>query len=418
MNSNHTPLWTSDAAMQATGGITPSTWQVSGVSIDSRTLEPGDLFVAIAGPVHDGHQFLASAFSAGASAALVQASHLRQTDRARFADKLLIVDDSLQALGRLTQAARQRTAAKVIAVTGSVGKTGTKEMLRLVLSEQGETTATAGNLNNHYGLPLSLARLPQQAAYGVFELGMSAAGEILPLTRMTRPHVALITTIESAHSEFFKSIEDISDAKAEIFAGLEPAGIAILNGDNPMFERLSQRATEAGVGDIRVFGAAVRADCRLLDVQAISGGSRVNVDLRGKQISFEISVPGRHWVQNALGVLCAVEALGADPEIAAARLAGMAGIEGRGRHHILSISGGSAVLIDESYNASPASMKAALEVLGEMAVPDQGRKIAVLGDMLELGAGADSLHAGLADVLIDKGIDLVFTTGQHMAALR
>lgn len=417
MNLTHTPLWTSDETALATGGSCATKWQATGVSIDSRTLEPGDLFIALTGPNHDGHQFVAKAFEAGAGAAMVQPPEIPVQDNSLNQVNLLRVENTNQALGKLAAHARSRTDAKVIAVTGSVGKTGTKEMLRLVLSDQGLTTATSGNLNNHFGLPLSLARMPKETKFGVFELGMSAPGEIEPLAKMARPHVAIITAIEAAHSEFFNSIEDIADAKAEIFSGLDPAGIAVLNADNAMIERLRLRASEAGVQDIRTFGEADDSDCRLLDLIMTSDASQAVVDLRGKQIRFELSVPGRHWVQNAMAVLCAVEALDADPQAAATKLKEMSGLKGRGRHHTLSISGGEFTLIDESYNASPASMKAAIDVLGRALVLGGGRKIAVLGDMLELGDEAASLHESLSDALVRNKIDLVFTTGQYMAAL-
>ena len=418
MTQNSHTLWTSEEAMRATGGTAEGTWQAGNVSIDSRTIKDGDLFVAIVGPSHDGHQHVAAALSAGAVAAIVSnQSNIVLPETDTQCDCLLRVDNTMTALEDLARFARSRTAAKIIAVTGSVGKTGSKEMLKMILSEQGHTTATAGNLNNHWGLPLSLARMPKDTDFGVFELGMNHSGEIKPLTIMARPDVALITTIEMAHSEFFNSIEDIADAKAEIFAGVEPSGCVVLNADNPMFSRLAEAATRTGISDIRTFGSAKNADCRLVDVELGGSGSCVIAELRGQQIKFEISVPGRHWVLNALGVLCCVDAAGADVVRAAAKLIDMSELKGRGRQHRLSISGGTLVLIDESYNASPASMKAAIEVLGGSPVGEGGRKIAVLGDMLELGQNADSLHEELVSVLSDNAVDLVFTTGQHMSAL-
>lgn len=417
MNLNQTPLWTSEEAVQATQGSCNTSWQASGVSIDSRTVEPGDMFIALTGPNHDGHQFIGKAFGNGAAAAVIQTSE-RPTAEMNFEQAhLLSVENTNQALEKLAGIARRRTTARVIAVTGSVGKTGTKEMLRLVFSGQGMTTATSGNLNNHFGLPLSLARMPKETEFGVFELGMSAPGEIEPLAKMAKPHVALITSIEAAHSEFFNSVDEIADAKAEIFKGLEPDGTAVLNADNPMIDRLSMRAAEAGIGDVRTFGEAENADCKLLDLIMTSTSSQAVINLRGKQIRFEMRLPGRHWVQNALGVLCAVDACGADPHAAAIKLKEMSGLKGRGRHHAIPIPGGAFTLIDESYNASPASVRAAIEVLGRAPTLAGGRKIAVLGDMLELGDQAVSLHESLADELIDNRIDLVFTTGPYMASL-
>lgn len=410
-------IWIAQDAVYATGGNASGNWQASGVSIDSRAIESGDLFVAISGPTHDGHAYISNALSAGAAAAIAEKSSINQSDILAHQNKLLLVENTTAALESLAKTARARTQAKIIAVTGSVGKTGTKEMLKRVLADQGRTTATSGNLNNHFGLPLSLSRMPKETDFGVFELGMSNSGEITPLSNLARPHVALITAIEFAHSEFFASIEDIADAKSEIFSGLEPSGIAVLNADNAMFDHLSNAAKKQGVIDIRSFGKASGCDCQLLELEMKSGSSLITLDLRGQTIQFELSVPGRHWVQNALGVLCAVDAAGADPVQAAAKLSEMPGLKGRGRQHRLSISGGVFYLIDESYNASPASMRAAIEVLGKTSLPDGGRRIAVLGDMLELGDQAEALHAGMAKDLQSNGIDLVFTTGQLMTSL-
>ncbi len=417
MTDHIMPLWTSEDAKSATGGKTNTVWEASGVSIDSRSTQPGDLFIALVGPNQDGHQFVTKALEAGAAAAVVSQLDATYSGTLEEPSNLLHVADTAGALEDLARKARARTTAKIIAVTGSVGKTSIKEMLRLVLSEQGQTYATKGNLNNHWGLPLSLARMPESSEFGVLEMGMNHKGEILPLTQMAQPHVAIVSTVEPVHSEFFASIEDIADAKAEIFAGVEPLGCAVLNGDNAMISHLSKAAVEAGVSDIRIFGSDVDADCRLVNASLGATGSVVSVELRGKQFQFELNIPGRHWVQNALGVLCAVDAAGADAERAANCLKDMEGLKGRGCRYDVSLPDGRFVLIDESYNASPVSMKAAIDVLGHSDVGPGGRKIAVLGDMLELGDDAKALHAGLAEALIANAIDLVFTTGDCMTAL-
>ena len=410
------PLWTSEEVMHAIGGATSGYWQSEGVSIDSRAIEPGDLFIAIVGPNNDGHLYVANALQNGAVAAVIDQPGVSLSSKIENS-KLLYVENTITGIQNLAQFARGRTAAKVIVVTGSVGKTGSKEMLKLVLSEQGQTNATLGNLNNHLGLPLSLTRMPKNTDFGIFEVGMNHAGEIIPLTKMTRPHVALVTTIELAHSEFFNSIDDIADAKAEIFEGVEPFGVVVLNRDNPMFTHLYDAALRYGISDIRTFGSQANADCRLVDVELGAGSSSVEIQLRGKKIKFEIGIPGLHWVQNALGVLCSVDAVGANAEMASQKLIDMEGLKGRGKTHKLSLPGGTILMIDESYNASPASMNAAIEVLGNSQVEDYGRKIAVLGDMLELGQQAEVMHERLAEILVKNEIDLVFLTGRNMSAL-
>jgi UDP-N-acetylmuramoyl-tripeptide--D-alanyl-D-alanine ligase len=409
-------LWTSEEVTFATGGETSGYWQSEGISIDSRTIEPGDLFIAIVGPNSDGHQYVSTALQKGAVAAVIDQPGFSLSCDIENA-KLVYVDSTITGIENLAQFARGRTTAKVIVVTGSVGKTGSKEMLKLILSEQGQTSTTLGNLNNQLGLPLSLTRMPKNTEFGVFEIGMNHAGEILPLTKMTRPHVALVTTVELAHSEFFDSIEDIADAKAEIFEGIEPSGTVVLNNDNPMFGRLYDVAVNCGISDIRTFGSQDNADCRLVSYELGAAGSSVEIQLHGKRIKFQIGVPGRHWIQNALGVLCSVDAAGADAEMASQKLKDMEGLKGRGRQHIISLPGGTFRMIDESYNASPASMKAAIEVLGNAHVDVYGRKIAILGDMLEMGPQAEIIHEGLAQILVKNEIDLVFVTGQNMSAL-
>lgn len=407
-----TPLWRSDEAAAATKGDAHQSWQAFGVSIDSRTLSPGDLFVAIKGDHSDGHAYVDAAMENGAVAAVVHTAFANERD-----DPALGVANPTMALTDLGRAARARTDATIIGVTGSVGKTGTKEALSLALSAQGATHATLGNLNNHFGVPLTLARMPQATAYGVIEMGMNHANEIRSLSRLARPHIAIITAIAPAHIEFFEGIEGIADAKAEIFEGLEPGGAAILPRDSDQYQRLLQRATEAEVQRIFSFGVHAEANARLISVARTNAGSLVEAELMGKSLSFKLGVTGDHHALNALSVLLAVELAGADVTQAAESLADLKPTKGRGDQRIISYGADHFVLIDESYNASPASMEAALQELAKSPVAGGGRRIAVLGDMLELGAQSESLHAALADTLNDLNIDLVFTCGQYMGGM-
>ncbi len=399
--------------MSATGGRTRGEWRASGVSIDSRTVKPGDLFIAIRGARFDGHDFAADALAAGAAAVIVD-----NFPEALAADApLLEVADTTRALEDLGRAARRRARGRVIAVTGSVGKTGTKEALRVALTPQGSTVASEGSLNNHWGVPLSLARMPADAAFGVFEIGMNRPDEIAPLSRMASPHVAIITNVESVHIAYFKSIEEIADAKAEIFEGLDPDGIAVINRDNPQFSRLVAAAEAAGVKTTFGFGAHADAQLRLVNVRSDYEGSDIEAMVFGVEIEYRLGVPGRHWVMNSLAVLAAVSAAGGDIGKAAAALAEVSSLKGRGQRHTVRVAGGTFVVIDETYNASPVSMTAAFEVLGQMNPVGAGRRIAVLGDMLELGKKSEAKHAALVESLIAQKINLVFTAGQHMSAL-
>ena len=413
MSAPSPSLWTAAEAARAVGAPAATDWQATGVSIDSRTVEPGDLFVAIAGPIHDGHEFVADALARGAVAAMVH----RHPEGLSADAPLLVVDDTLSALGALGAAARTRTSARIAAVTGSVGKTGTKEALGLVLGDQAAASANLGSLNNHWGLPLSLARMPRDTAYGVFEMGMNHPGEIEPLSRLARPHVALITSVEAVHAGYFASVAEIADAKAEIFAGMEPRGTAVLNRDNPHFHRLA--AVAAGHGIITVIGFGEHADSavRLVDSTADGDGSFIVARIGGQDLGYRIGVPGHHWVINSLGVLATVSAVGGDVPMAAAALKHMSAPVGRGRRHTVHTATGTFQLIDESYNASPVSMAAAFQVLGSTEPGAGGRRIAVLGDMLELGEEAASLHAGLAEPLATHGIDRVFAAGPLMGRL-
>jgi UDP-N-acetylmuramoyl-tripeptide--D-alanyl-D-alanine ligase len=411
-----TALWTIDDMAKATGaeksGALPNA--VPGLSIDSRGLAKGEAFFAIKGDNRDGHDFVAAALKAGAGVAVIARDQRRQF----AADApLLIVPDVLGALRDLARVARARVGAKVIAVTGSVGKTGTKEALRLALSPDGETHVSAASYNNHWGVPLSLARCPASAKYAVFEIGMNHAGEITPLTKLVRPHVAIVTAIEPVHLEYFGSLEKIADAKAEIFSGLEPGGAAVLNRDNAQYARLAAAAKAAGVTRIVSFGESNKADARLLRHSLHAECSTVEATILGQPVTYKLGAPGRHLVLNSLGVLAAVSLAGADLALAALALDNLKPATGRGARSTLRMPGGSALLIDESYNANPASMAAAIALLGQAPVGAQGRRVAVLGDMLELGAQGIALHRALAAPIERAGVDLVFCSGPLMQAL-
>jgi UDP-N-acetylmuramoyl-tripeptide--D-alanyl-D-alanine ligase len=409
-------LWTLDALKAAAGGrvlgALPSA--ITGISIDSRTIGRGEAFFAITGDRVDGHDYVASALKAGAALAVVAESHLAHMPQDA---PLVVVPDVLEALRSLARAARARSSAKIIAITGSVGKTGAKEALRLALAREGETHASAASHNNHWGVPLSLARLPASARFGVFEIGMNHAGEIAPLSALVRPHVALITSIEPVHLEYFPNVEAIADAKAEIFGGLEPDGAAVLPRDNPHYARLAKAARAAGVARIVGFGAHAEAEARLLDAALKPECSGARALILGDDITYKIGAPGRHLVINSLAVLAAAKLAGADLAMVALALANLRPPPGRGRHSLIEVGNGAALLIDESYNANPASMRAALAVLAQAQVGPRGRRIAVLGDMLELGPKAAPLHRALAKAIAAEKIDLVFCAGPLMRAL-
>ncbi|MGB9044354.1 MAG: UDP-N-acetylmuramoylalanyl-D-glutamyl-2,6-diaminopimelate--D-alanyl-D-alanine ligase [Pseudolabrys sp.] len=410
-----TALWTIDAmaaAMRAErAGALPA--DVNGISIDSRTSGKGDAFFAIKGENRDGHDFVDSALKGGAGLAVVA-----RDQRDRFAGApLLVVPDVLEALRNLARAARARTEARVIAVTGSVGKTGTKEALRLALSTDGETHASVASYNNHWGVPLSLARCPASTKYAVLEIGMNHAGEITPLTKLARPHVAIITGIEPVHLEYFGSLEKIADAKAEIFAGVEPGGAAVLNRDNAQFSRLAAAAKAARIERVVSFGEHKDADALLLRLSLQADCSTVEARILGQTVTYKLGAPGRHLVLNSLAVLTAVSLVRADLALAALALNNLRPASGRGTRTVLTVPGGNALLIDESYNANPASMQAAIALLGQVPVGQRGRRIAVLGDMLELGPTAAELHRALAKAIEAANVDLVFCSGPLMRAL-
>ncbi|MEX2201877.1 MAG: UDP-N-acetylmuramoylalanyl-D-glutamyl-2,6-diaminopimelate--D-alanyl-D-alanine ligase, partial [Dongiaceae bacterium] len=370
-------------------------------------------FVALAGPYRDAHQFVAGAIRNGATAAIVG----RQPADVPADAPLLVVADTQVALEALGAAARDRSQARRIAVTGSVGKTGTKEMLRLVLGAQAPTHASVGSYNNLWGVPLTLARMPRETVYGVFEIGMNHAGELAPLSRQVRPQVAIVTTVEAVHLEYFASVAEIADAKAEIFAGMGPGGIAILNRDNAHFARLAKQAEATGLARVVGFGSDAAAEARLVDCSLHATCSAVTARIGTTRLDYCLAVPGRHWVMNSLAVLAAVQAVGADVGAAAATLARMAPPKGRGQRHRIALDAGGFDLIDESYNASPIAMRAALAVLGRATIKAGGRRIAVLGDMRELGAQSPMLHAGLAADIEENQVDLVYSCGPMMAHL-
>jgi len=411
-----TLLWTIEAMASAMGaqrhGVLPQS--ISGISIDTRTVGRGEAFFAIAGDNRDGHQFVSAALGAGAGVAVIAAD--RRNDFPGVAP-LLVVPDVLAGLRDLAAAARLRSKAKVIAVTGSVGKTGTKEMLRLALSKDGETHASVASYNNHWGVPLSLARCPVSARYAVLEMGMNHAGEIAPLSRLARPHIAVITTIAPVHLEFFGSLNKIADAKAEIFLGVQPGGAAVISRDIPQFAQLKRAANAAGVERVVSFGFHAQADAGLIKSSLHPRCSTVQANILGTELTYKIGAPGRHLVHNSLAVLAAAELAGADIALAALALAEFTVPSGRGAPVEIDPPGGTALLIDESYNANPVSVDAALALLGQTPIGPQGRRIAVLGDMLELGSKGKTLHRGLTAPIAANAVDLVFCCGPLMRSL-
>jgi UDP-N-acetylmuramoyl-tripeptide--D-alanyl-D-alanine ligase len=408
-------LWTVEDIVAATGGEVRGNPRgpVNGVSIDSRSISAGDLFVAIRGDRLDGHDFAATALRAGAGLAIVS----RVTDDMESAGALLIVADPLRALEDLGVWARRRSAAQIVAITGSVGKTSTKEALKLALSASGKTHASSASFNNHWGVPLSLARMAADCAYGVFEIGMNHPGEITPLVQMVRPHIAVITSIAPSHLGYFASLEEIADAKAEIFRGVERDSSAVINRDTPFFDRLAGAARASGISRIVGFGQHRDADVRLERVALHAECSCVTVSVMGETVMYKLGVPGEHMVQNSLAVLAAVKLAGADLARASLALAAAKPAKGRGVRSRLRISDGTLTLIDESYNANPVSVRAALKLLAQTAPGKRGRRIAVLGDMLELGEEGPAFHAGLAEAVDASQVDVLYASGPLMAHL-
>lgn len=405
-------LWTAAEAAAATGGQTSGDWSVTGVSIDTRTLEPGDLFVALVGDNSDGHAYLEMAFEKGAAAALVAAGSIEKEDR-----RYLIVEDTLDGLVALGKAARARTAGRIMAVTGSVGKTSTKEALRAIFEKQGRTHASVASYNNHWGVPLTLARMPRDTEWAIFEIGMNHAGEITPLSKMVQPHAAMVTNVEAAHIAHFNSIEEIADAKGEIFVGLIDGGTAVINFDNPHYARLRTHAEKGGAGKIVGFGTKDGADTHLEKQALHATCSCISASICGQPMTYKLGTPGAHVVMNSLGILSLVQAVGGDLAMAGLALADIKAGKGRGARHLVDDGVRKFLLIDESYNANPTSMKAAFAALAGSKVEGTGVRVAVLGDMLELGEDSEALHAGLHEALEAEAIDRVYTCGPHMKSL-
>ncbi len=407
------PLWTIDELLAATQGeLTGAiTKPLNGISIDSRSIAAGDIFVAIKGEKMDGHDFVAKALQADAGVAIVS----RPTPEMLPGPIFVVKDDPLKSLEAMGRAARQWNNGKIIAITGSVGKTSTKEMLRVAFSASGQTHASAASFNNHWGVPLTLARFPRDAAYGIFEIGMNHAGEITPLVDMVKPHIAIITTIAASHLGHFKSLDEIADAKAEIFTGLAKGGAAIINRDTPYFERLAAAARAAGISNLVSFGRHAQSDVRMDNVVLHPNCCCITADVMGEPVVYKLGVPGEHMAVNSLAVLAAIKLAGADLARATLALAEAAPAKGRGVQQRLRGPAGEILLIDESYNANPASVAAALALLANAKPGKNGRKIAVLGDMLELGEFGPELHAGLAKNINQHVLDRVYAGGPLMA---
>lgn len=414
MTDTTRPLWTLQEICTAIGadvGASDGDLAVSGISIDSRTLEAGDVFIAILGPHFDGHDYVADAFAAGAVAAII--SHEVDAPEGR----LLHIGDTLAALEALGQAGRRRMRGKIVAVTGSVGKTSVKEGLREALSPSGKTHVSAASHNNLWGVPLSLARMAADTDYGVFEIGMNHAGEITPLVAQVKPDIAVITKIAPAHIEHFDSEADIARAKAEIFSGLDGMKLALLPADSPHLDLLRAAARKAGAANIFTFGESAKADTRSISVKIHAHCSCLSGNIMGQDVTLRIGLPGHHMVLNALAILSVVQLLGADLAFAALALGEMEGLAGRGRRHEINLADGILTIIDESYNANPESMRAGLTLLGQIPRRGKGRRIAVLGDMKELGDNSKARHAALAQYVATADIDVVFTLGIDMVAL-
>jgi UDP-N-acetylmuramoyl-tripeptide--D-alanyl-D-alanine ligase len=410
------PLWTVQEVLAATGGSLHGavTQKLNAVSIDSRAIQSGDIFVAIKGDKMDGHDFVVAALKAGAGLAIVS----QLTPEMLAAGPVLqVADDPLRGLENMGRAARAWAQGQIIAITGSVGKTSTKEMLRVALSASGLTHASAASFNNHWGVPLTLSRMPRDAAYGVYEIGMNHVGEITPLVKMVRPHIAIVTIVAASHLGNFSSLDEIAQAKAEIFDGIVPGGTAIINRDSQYFDMLASAAKKGGAKTVIGFGRHASADVRLERLALHPTCCCVTADLMGERVVYKLGVPGEHMAINSLAVLATVKASGADVARAMLALADAAPAKGRGVQERLCAPGGEILLIDESYNANPTSVGAALALLAQTRPDKGGRKIAVLGDMLELGQFGPGLHADLAKMVDEHGVDVIYACGPLMRHL-
>lgn len=407
-------MWNTQQVSAALKQVCNGQWTARGVSSDTRTLQPDDIYVALKGPNFDGHTFVEAASQAGAAAALVD----HRVEGVNEAFPQIIVPDVLKALGALGRFARQRYNGKLAALTGSVGKTSSKEALNYVLSEQGKTYVTPRSFNNHWGVPLTLANLPEDARYAIIELGMNNLGEIASYTQIVQPEVAYITNVEAIHIGKLGSLENIAKAKAEIFQGMRAGGLAIINTTSHLSDFLEREARQYHASEVWKIGRDASAQIRLIAAEQTTYGQQIKAQLFDQEISFSLQLKGEHWVYNMLGVLAVVKALGADVAKAAQKLSGFEALAGRGQSYQVSLSsGGTIQVIDESYNAGPVSMKAALQVLGQTVTEGQGRRVAILGDMLELGDDAKTEHRKLADIIEQNKIDLVYTSGESMAYL-
>lgn len=409
MVSTKLDLWTNQEIMAALGLPEETlSWSVTGVSIDSRTLNRGDLYIAIKGETHDGHAFVEEAFNKGAVAAIVDHEVVKDSNHPQ-----IIVPDTLKALGQLGYFARERTKATIVAVTGSVGKTSTKELLRHVLSAAGKTYSSPASYNNHWGVPLSLATMPRDTLYGVFEMGMNHRGELAPLALMVRPHIGIITALADAHIGYMQSRQAIAEEKSDIFSAAPAPILGIINQDMAEFDLIQNRLKTFGVSQIIGFGKSHKSAVRLVSYLSDSTGLKgiVTANVAGVDVSYTLPVPGEHLAINSLISLAVGEALGLDQQQLIKQLETLPAVKGRGQYHHISIGGGEILLIDDAYNANLASMQAGLAALAAIPVPTQGRRVVVLGEMLELGDKAVDHHQQLMREVLSNSVDLVFATG-------
>jgi len=417
MNDGYASLWSLDDFLTATQGrpIGDMPQTIDGISIDTRTLEPGDAFFAIKGDQFDGHAFITNA--AGRRAALAVVGEDKLASLGSVSLPLVIVHDVLEAMEKLATAARKRSKAKIIAITGSVGKTSTKEMLRTLLESCGSVHASIASYNNHWGVPLTLSRLRADAEYGIFEIGMNHPGEIVPLVKMVRPHVAVVTTIAEAHLGFFKNVNEIAKAKGEIFTGMAKGGVALINRDIKQHNLLSKLAKEAGVKKIENFGEKRGASYLLKELTANAEGSHLLLQVGREKLEIQLGVAGKHMAINLTAAVGAALLAGGKRETIVASVDKIGAVKGRGKIHVFGEGRKSITLIDESYNANPASMAASMQVLGMHVPKSKGRRVAVLGDMLELGKSSEKLHKGLVKSIRESNIDRVWLVGEEIHAL-